>query len=605
MPGGGEWSGRDRDVFEALRRESPNLWRDGLDPRISRLKATPLMVGGVLYLCTPLSQGVAIDAATGRTLWIYNPKSYETGTPTMNGYWNHRGLAYWTDGEEERVLWGTGDYYLICVDAKTGRPVEGFGDHGRVDLADGLPRAERSRRDYLNQLPISSASPPIVVRGVVIVGSSIHDRRINKESPPGWVRAYDVRTGEHRWDFHTVPLEGEFGVETWENESWRYSGNTNVWAPMSADEELGYVYLPTGTGTGDYYGGDRLGDNLFAESLVCVDVETGRRVWHFQMVHHGMWDYDNPCAPNLVDITVDGRRIKAVAQVTKQGFCYVFDRETGEPIWPIEERGVPAATMPGEVASATQPHPTRPAPFEPQGLTLDDLIDFTPELRAEAVEIVKGFKIGPLFTPPSLPVQGGTQGTIHRPSIGGGANWPGAGIDPETGILYVPSTSATTVLHYYTPDPAEGGTLRYTHSMRSRAGPRLQSGLPIIKPPYSRMTAIDLNTGEHVWMVPNGDGDRVRNHPLLKDLDLPPLGGDGRGGPLVTKTLLVSALTAGGTRNGPRLIARDKATGEEVGSVDLPRRAVGTPMTYMAEGRQYIALTVAGSPPRLVALALP
>jgi len=597
---GGEWSAASDLIFEQLQQENPNRWRGGRPPRYFSLKATPLMVDGVLYLCTPLYQAAAVDAATGRTLWVYNPKSYEAGTPTMTLQWNHRGVAYWTDGKEARIFWGTGDGYLIAVDARTGRPCSDFGQGGRVDLTVGIPRAERGGRDELNALLYSCASPPLVVRDVVVTGSSISDFRIVKETPPGDVRAWDVRTGELRWTFHTIPHPGEFGHETWEDGSAEYSGNTNVWTMMSADAELGYVYLPTGTPTNDFYGGHRLGDNLFAESLICVEAETGRRLWHFQMVHHGLWDYDNPCAPNLVDITVNGRPIKAVAQVTKQGFAYVFDRVTGEPVWPIEERPVPPSDMPGERASPTQPHPTRPAPFEYQGVAEDDLIDFTPELKAQALEAVKPFRTGPLFTPPSL------QGTFQRPSLGGGANWEGAAVDPETGIIYIPSRNSFSITMFRTPDPKEGGTVRYTHGGGGRrpSGPQ---GLPLFKPPYSRITAIDLNTGDHVWMQPGGGGDDVRNHPLLKDLNLPPLGGDDLSGPLLTKTLLVLGQISSGRRGegGARLVARDKRDGREVGSVPLPGGAIGAPMTYLHEGRQYIALTVMANPPELIALTLP
>jgi quinoprotein glucose dehydrogenase len=376
---------------------------------------------------------------------------------------------------------------------------------------------------------------------------------------------------------------------------------------MSADDESGYLYLPTGTPTSDYYGGHRPGDNLFAESIVAVDIETGQRMWHFQAVHHGVWDYDFPAAPNLIDITVDGRRIKAIAQVSKQGFTYVLDRMTGDPVWPIEERPVETDTdLDGEVLSPTQPFPTKPPPFEYQGVTIDDLVDFTPEIRAMAVEAVRNFRLGPLFTPPMHSVDGGLQGTIQRPHIGGAASWTGAAVDPETGLLYVPSENRLSVLKYYTPDPAEGGNLRFTQAeFGSGEQPTMPQGLPLFKPPYSRITAIDLNAGDHAWMQPNGDGDRYRNHPALRDLDLPALGGEGRGGPLLTTTLLISALSAGGSDGGPRLVARNKATGEVVGSFDLPAGAIGTPMTYLHEGTQYIALTIGGEVPELIALSLP
>jgi quinoprotein glucose dehydrogenase len=606
---GGEWWGPSRQVFAAIGEERPDLWRGGLAPRISSLKATPLMVDGVLYLATPLYQAAAIDAGTGETLWVYNPKSYETGTPTMSLLWNHRGVAYWRDASAEgeghaRIFWGTGDGWLIAVDAKTGRPVPGFGDGGRVDLTTGIPRASRAERDHLNALLYSSSSPPIVVGDVVITGSSIADRRITKEAPPGDVRGWDARTGALRWTFHTVPHPGEVGHDTWEDGSAEYSGNANVWTQMSADPELGLVFLPIGTATNDFYGGHRPGDNLFADSLVALDAATGERVWHFQMVHHGLWDYDNPAAPNLVDITVDGRRIPAVAQVTKQGFTYVFDRRTGEPVWPIEERPVPPSDVPGERAAPTQPFPTRPPPFEAQGFVEDDLVDFTPELRAQALEIFRRYRGGPLYTPPSLD-DGATGGTLQRPGLGGGANWWGAAVDPETGVLYVPSRSSLTVVQFYTPDPEEGGTLRYTH--RSAGGESGPAGLPLYKPPYSRMTAIDLNRGEILWSVPTGAGDQYRRNEAIAHLDLPPLGGDGRAGPLLTRTLLIQGEAPGerGSAQPGRLVARDKQTGEVVGEVELPRAPIGTPMTYLHQGRQYIALTIEGSPPELVALALP
>ena len=615
-PHGGEWAADYETIIAQLEANTPNLYRERNLPNRSNLQATPLMVDGVLYMNTPLSQGVAIDATTGETLWVYNPKSYEEGTTSMTVTWRERGVAYWTDGEgEERIYWGTGGGHLVCVDAKTGQACPDFGEGGMVDAMTGLPRAIRENRDYLNAILFSIQSPPIVVGDTVIHGSSVADRIITKEAVPGWVRAWDVRTGDHEWDFHTVPASGdEYGADTWLNESWRYSGNANVWSMLSGDEELGYVYLPTGTPTNDYYGGHRLGDNLFAESVVAVDIETGQRVWHFQAVHHGLWDYDFPAAPNLLDIDVDGRRVRALAQVSKQGFIYTFDRVTGEPIWPIEERAVPTEpAIPGEVPAATQPFPTKPPPFDYQGFTLDDLVDFTPEIRAMAEEAVSNFRMGPLYTPPTLAEENGPQGTLFRPSGGGAASWTGAAVDPETGMLYVPSNNGFGVIHYYTPDPAIGGNLRYTHGApeaqrlagNAPRGPVMPQGLPLLKPPYSRMTAIDMNRGEEAWMQPNGNGDRIRNHPMLRDLDLPPLGGDGRGGPVLTRTLLISALSAGGTDNGPRLVARDKATGEIIGSVDLPSGAIGTPMTYMVDGRQYIALTVGGRPPNLVAFALP
>ena len=610
MPGGGEWSAPLDTIVESLVKENPDLYRPGHSPLASRLQATPLMVGGVLYFNTPLGQGVAVDATTGETLWVFNPKVYEEGTPPMSNPWTQRGVAYWTDGEgDERILWGTGNGYMVCVEAQTGRPCADFGPDasGMVDTMVGLPRAQREDRDYLNAMLWGIFSAPIVVRDKVIHGSQVADRRITKEAVPGWVRAWDVRTGEHAWDFHTVPNStDEFGVDTWLNESWRYSGNANVWSMLAGDNELGHVYLPTGTTTNDFAGADRPGDNLFSETLIAVDVETGQRLWHFQAVHHGVWDYDFPTHPNLVDITVDGRDIKAITQVSKQVFVYAFDRVTGDPIWPIEERPVPQETnIPGDVLSPTQPFPTKPAPFDYQGVTLDDLVDFTPEIRAMALKAVEGFRLGPLFTPLDRPIEGVTGGTIMRPPTDGTAGWAGAAVDPETGMLYIPSRNRPAVVRLYTPNPALGATVEYTHGapeeqmLRGAGGqsaPQMPQGLPLVKPPYSRMTAIDMNTGE---------GNRYRNHPRLRDLNLPPLGGDnGFNGPLLTKTLLLYCLTAGGTNESPRLVAYDKANGAELGSVDLPSGAIGTPMTYMVDGRQYIALTVGGGP-RLIAFALP
>ena len=602
-PGGGEWLTRFDVIFDALNEENPDRWRDGQPPYTNNLKATPLMVDGRVFINMPTSAGAAIDAATGETLWLFNPKTYEEGTTTMTARWNQRGVAYWDDGEAGRVFWGTSNGYLICVAADSGRPCADFGEDGRVDLTRDIPRATRGDRDWLNALLYSVQSPPLVVGDTIITPASISSYNITREAPPGWMRGFDVRSGRTKWTFHTIPQGDEFGNDTWGGDSWRVTGKVGVWSMMSADPELGLLYLPTNTPAPDYYGGHRPGANLFAESVVALNLETGEREWHFQAVHHGLWDYDFPAAPNLIDIEVDGRPIKALAQVSKQGFLYVFDRVTGEPVWPIEERPVPTDTdIPGEQVWPTQPFPTRPAPFEYQGATIDDLADFTPEIRQMAIDAVDGFRLGPLFTPQSL------QGTIQRPSTGGGANWSGAGVDPDTGMLYVPSVNAFSVRNYREPETGEAATLNIIELRgQGTRQPTMPQGLPLFKPPYSRMTAIDLNTGNHVWMNPLGAGDRVRNHPLLRNLDLPPLGGDGsRSGPLVTRTLLIYALTTGGAGGGPRLVAVDKSSGAELASVDLPRGAIGSPMSYLLDGKQYIALTVGGSPvPELIALALP
>ena len=581
-------------LFDRLEAAEPGRWptrtfyRMATRPNITLqsifFEAVPLMVDGVLYLSTPLYQAAAIDARTGETRWVYNPRVYEAASPPVPAPWKHRGVAYWENGGEARIFWGTGDGYLTAVDAKTGLLATGFGDNGRVSLEEGLPRA----RENPSGLPSPSRSAPLIVGDTIIIGapSTIHDLRVTKEGTPGFVRAYDARTGRHKWDFHNVPQSAdEFGADTWQNESWRYSGHTNTWGNITADPELGYVYLPTSAPTSDRWGGERPGDNLFSQSLVCVDVETGERVWHFQIVHHGLWNYDIPAGPNLLDITVDGRRVKAAAQVTKQGFVYTFDRVTGEPVWPIEERPVPTDTdLEGEVLSPTQPFPTKPAPFEHQGTSIDDLVDFTPEIRQMAVKAVEGFRLGPLYTPHSL------RGTIYRPGGLGGASWGGAAVDPDTGILYVPSKSEQSVVRFREPEPDEGSNLRYV--VGAGAGPFLDGGnpqrqppmppgLPLWKPPYSRMTAIDMNTGEHLWMTPTGNGDPIRNHPLLRRLDLPPLGGEVNNfGPLLTKTLLIYALSSGGTDDGPQLVAYDKGSGEVLAAVDLPGAAIGTPRTY-------------------------
>lgn len=549
-------------------------------------KSTPLMVNGILYTSTSLGHVAAIDAQSGESIWTFDTQTYADGRPTNLGF-NHRGVAYWTDGKDERILMPTNNAYLWALDAKTGKPVDSFGDSGRTDLTLGLGRTV-DRKLY------SVISAPTVVNDVVVVGSSIFDGPRTLQMPPGHVRGFDIKSGEQKWIFHTIPQGTEFGADTWQDESWKYSGNANVWTGMSADQELGYVYLPTGTPTNDWYGGHRLGDNLFAESLVCVDAETGERIWHFQMVHHGLWDYDLPAAPTLMDIVVDGKPIKAVAQVSKQAFLYVFDRVTGEPVWPIEEQPVPPSNVPGEVASPTQPFPTKPAAFDHQGLGDHNLIDFTPELRAEAKKLISSFDYGPIFTPPSL------RGTINIPGWGGGANWSGAAFDPETKMLYIPSNTGPMVvtLQEGNPDRTE---FRYA---RGRGGNRLRGpqGLPITKPPYARITAINMNTGDHAWMVPHGDGIRDK----IKGLGLPdpgPLGSRGGTGPVLTKELLFIAQTD----NGRNLLrAFDKEDGAVVAEIELPMSPNGTPMTYMAAGKQYIVIASGqAQDARLIALSLP
>ena len=596
-------------------------WRtDNFGPRIDlNYQATPLMVGGVLYTSAGQRRNVAaIDGATGETLWMYRLDEGERGDVAPVRASSGRGVSYWTDGQgDERIIHVTRGYHLVALDAATGYPVPTFGEQGVVDLFQGIN--DGTDRPPIEPGQVGLNSPALVVGDVIVVGAALRATAPSPDFPAGFVRGFDARTGEQLWIFHTIPQPGEFGNDTWENDSWRYSGNTGVWAPMSADLELGYVYLPVETPTNDLYGGHRPGDNLFAESLVCLDARTGERVWHYQLIHHGIWDYDIPTPPALIDITVDGREIKAVAQVTKQAFTYVFDRVTGEPVWPIEERLVPASTVPGEQAAPTQPFPTRPAPFDRQGVSNDDLIDFTPELAAEARRIASEYQLGPIYTPPILAGQDGLRALLMLPQMTGGANWQGGAVDAETGILYVASVTAPTVAglvndpNRSTMDFVGGGGRRRGAAARQGCGEIGPLGLPLIKPPWGRITAIDLNSGEHVWMIPNGDTpDCVANHPALSGVDIPRTGKPERSGILATKTLIFAG-EGGGLfatptwAGGEKFYAYDKQTGETVWEMELPKRQSGVPMTYMIDGKQYIAMAMSarGEPAELVALTLP
>lgn len=569
-------------------------------------ESTPIMIGRTLYTSTSLSQIAAIDAATGKTKWVFDPRAYDRIEQPANLGWTNMGVAYWKGGDDERILILTADAFLVAVDARTGQPVESFGSNGRIDLTQGLHRSF-PRQVY------SSQAPPLVVGDVVVTGSSIWDFWPNNLPAPGDVRGFDVRTGKLLWTFHTVPQAGEPGVETWEPDSWRRTGNTNVWAPMSADEALGYVYLPVSTPSNDYYGGHRPGDGLYGESLVCLDAKTGRKVWHYQIVHHGLWDYDLPAAPNLADIVVNGRPVKAVAQVTKQNFVFVFDRVTGKPVWPIEDRPVPPSSVKGEQAAATQPFPTRPAPIDIQGMREEDLIDFTSELRAEAVEMLREYDHGPLYTPPTQ------RGTATNPGIGGGANWPGAAVDPETGLLYVETHRIPFVIALRRPMPYEQ-EYDYIGSPRPLLGPR---GLPILKPPYTSLVAIDMNTGEHRWRVPLGIGPI--DHPVVKSAGIKERLGNPytKGWALVTRSLLFAvqsgvlvmpATSSAGfgrtyslAEQDTNLWAYDKKTGELLAEIPVGSNASGAPMTYLVDGRQYIVFPVGGGrnlPEELVAVGL-
>jgi glucose dehydrogenase len=563
---------------------------------------TPLMIGSLLYMSTGVGTVAALDAATGKVVWFDEPPVRESATRGAHS----RGVAYWTDGKDARILAITGQS-LVALDAKTGKRDSAFGTDGEVNLTQGFSRPGET---------FNWRSAPLVVRDVVVIGglggpagdNTTEFSRARRDGAPGHVRGYDVRTGKLLWTFRTIPRPGELGNETWLNDSWSYTGDAGVWSLMSADEELGYVYLPLSTPTGDYYGGSRPGDNLFAESLVCLDARTGKRIWHFQAVHHGIWDYDFASAPILLDVTVNGRKIKAVAQVSKQSFVYLFDRVTGEPVWPIEERPVLKGDAPGEWYAPTQPFPTKPPAYDQQGVTIDDLIDFTPELRQEAIDIIRKYRYGPLFTPPS--VAGGPDGkvgTIQQPGTVA-TIWPGAGVDPETGILYVPSVHCPVVLELAKPVTPNADIAYVRKGLTWVEGPR---GLPIFKPPYGRLVAIDLNRGEILWTVANGNGPR--DHPAIKHLNLPPLGQPGRVGPLVTKTLVF--MGEGGNEGvvhlppyggGKMFRAFDKATGRVVAEIELPGGTTGVPMTYLLNGKQYIVVAVGwkGMPGELIALAL-
>ena len=575
------WASVDQDI-----RENNAIIRDRGSFRSYAYEVTPLMVNGVLYTTTSLGQIAAIDPVSGETLWSFDPVLYVDGRPAVHGFMT-RGLAYWTDGEQERLLYAGGRTYLLSIDPETGRLDPNFGRGGRVDLKRGLGRT-------IDPSLYAVSSPPIVVNNTVIVGSAMTEGTDFREAPPGHVRGFDVLSGEMKWIFHTIPQPGEFGSDTWPSDAWQFTGGANVWTLMSADEELGLVYLPVGTTVPDYYGGHRQGDNLFANSLVALNAETGERAWHFQFVHHSVWDYDPPAAPNLIDIEVDGRAIKAVAQISKQGFTFVFDRETGEPVWPIEERPVPQSTVPGEQTSPTQPYPSKPPLFLTNGATEDDLIDFTPELRAEALEIFRQYTAGPLYTPPAM------GDNIIRPGWSGGANWWGAAFDPDTQRLYVPSWAHFSTVNMSPPeDPGSDLTIR--PRVRDLSGPR---GLPLFKPPYSQLVAFDMNAGEKLWHIPVGEGPT--DHPALQGLELPPMGNfEKLGGPLLTRTLLF--IGQGFETN--RLGVYDKETGEEIWWLQLPARFHAAPITYMADGKQYLVFALGGGArgevERLMALALP
>jgi quinoprotein glucose dehydrogenase len=558
-----------------------------------QFEATPLMIDGVLYVTTPYNSIAALDAETGRELWRFDGAAYELGQLLSGSGWKLRGTAVWRDARGRLRLLLNSRHRLFMLDAATGKPVTEFGNGGAVPLNVGLPRMG----DITH---MSQSSPPVVYRNLVIVGSQVPDR-VQLPDPVGYVQAFHARTGKRVWTFSVIPQSAKDpGAETWENESWRRNGHGNVWAPMALDEARGLLYLPTSTPSSDYYGGDRPGANLFAESLVCLEAATGRVKWYFQMVHHGLWDYDNPTGPNLVTITVDGKRIDAVAQVTKQGFTYVFDRVTGQPVWPIVERAVPTdSDVPGEKPYPTQPFPTRPPAFVDQGVSLGDANDLTPEIKAMAQEQMRKFRIGPLFTPPSL------RGTLQQPSQGGGANWGGAAFDPATGYLFVRATRGVGLNRIGKndgSDPLVG--VAYSNRFGGGGEGTGIDGLPITAPPYAVLTAVDLNRGEIAWKIPLGEGDpSLRNHPRLKGVTLPERLGspNNRGGALVTGGGL---LFIGG--GDGYLYAFETRTGKEIWRGKLPYANTANPMTYRSRsGRQFIVVaTGMGTDNALVGFAL-
>ena len=600
-------------------------WRfktDHLGPRPEyQFESTPLMVKGVLYTTAGSRRAViALDAATGELIWTHSEQEGPRGQAAPRQL-SGRGLAYWTDGKnDDRILYVTPGYRLVALNAKTGAPVSTFGENGIVDL-----KLQDDQQIDLITGEVGLHSTPIVAKDVVIIGAAHRSGGVPKSyrNVKGYVRGFDVRTGKRLWIFHTIPTPGEYGIDTWEKDSWSYTGNTGSWGQISVDPDLNLAYLPIELGTGDYFGAHRPGNNLFGESIVAVDLHTGVRKWHYQLVHHGIWDMDIPCAPILADIVVDGKPIKAVAQPTKQGILYVFDRTNGKPVWPINEMPVEKGDVPGEWYSPTQPMPTKPPAYEHTAVTLDDLIDFTPELHQQAVQLVSKYKIGPIFTPPVVSKVEGPLGTLTRAQAA--TNWEGGSYDPETHIVYAfstgnignyglvpPPNKNVSDMEYVQGSAASGARTRggagaAAGGARARGGEAAEGGgggltvqgLPIFKPPYGRISAIDINKGEIVWQVAHGETpDNVRNNPALKGLNIPRTGRPGLIGTLVTKTLVIAG--EGGYYTNPQgirganLRAYDKATGKDAGAVYMPAPQSGSPMTYMLNGKQYIVVAISG-----------
>jgi len=566
----------------------------------TNLESTPLMVKGVFYSTAGTRRSViALDAATGEQMWVYREDEGQRGTVAPRAL-SGRGLAYWTDGTEERIIYVTPGYRMIALNAKTGLRVASFGTNGVVDL-----KTDDDQTIDLLSREIGLHSAPVIARNTIVIGAAHRPGGLptSKTNVKGYVRGFDVKTGKRKWVFHTIPKPGEFGLDSWLDDSWSYTGNTGSWGQSSIDEQLGLVYIGVEMPTGDFYGGPRPGNGLFGESIVAVDIETGQRKWHYQYIHHGIWDMDNPCPPILADVTINGRVRKIVAQPTKQAFLYVLDRETGQPIWPIVEKPVEKGTVPGEWYSPTQPFPTKPAAYDRQGVDINTLIDFTPALRQEAEKIVTNYKIGPMFTPPTESKAEKPWGTLTMATAGGGSNWPGGSIDIETGVVYVSSqASISSISVIPAGDRSDTGYVsgRAPGAGQGAEGALTVQGLPLAKPPYGTISAIDLKSGDILWQVAHGETpDNIRNHPLLKNMNLPRTGRTGTASTLVTKTLVVAGekgtFTLPDGRVGAMLRAYDKASGREMGAVYMPQQQTGGPMTYMVNGVQYLVVAVGGA----------
>ncbi len=577
-------------------------WRpdSGSAPPEYKNESTPLMVDGALYFTTGTNRAVVrANPATGKSVWRYELDEHlRAAVAPRRG--SGRGVATWGSGNTRRIFYVTPGFQLVALDAATGKPISSFGLNGVVDLKAllGVPLD-------VNTAAIGSSSPPLVFENTIVIGPALEVglRPTSKRNVPGRILAIDAKTGTVRWRFNTIPQAGEFGNDTWKDSSWSYTGNTGAWAPLSLDATRGLLYLPVEAATGDYYGGHRPGDNLFSSTLVCLDIRTGKRQWHYQIVHHDIWDLDVTTAPILADVRVDGKLVPMVVQLTKQSFAYVLNRVTGKPVWPIVERAVPASDAPGEHASPTQPFPTKPAAFDRQGISVDDLIDFTPSLRAKALELVKPYRLGKLFTPASLSqAADGTRGTLIIPGSLGGANWEHGAFDPENGIVYVGSHTEAAMISLV--HDAKRSDMDF---ILDRGSAPTVDGLPLVKPPYSRITAIDLHTGNHLWMRPSGDTPAtIRDNPALRGVNIPNTGGIARPVMVATKTLL---FTAEGWGGAPVLRALNKRTGEEIWRMTLPGSVSSSPMTFRHAGKQYVAFWVddprTQHPSELIALALP